>query len=147
MYVDRAFGRANVQQVYKSQRRSRSPPTDPKTIPTTVPGEGELFCCPYVVGIMAGSLLIVCRDIRGSKSSADLKGEDSCAFPRRINEEIGCKRDDVLKVDRAECKTSLGIIEPTAGRESGTGAILGGGVNLRAISRSRRPRNGIYLTL
>lgn len=83
---------------------------------------------------MAGSLLIVCRDIRGSKSFADLKGEDNCAFPRRINEEIGCKRDDVLKVDRAECKTSLGIIEPTAGRESGTGAILGGGVGGKPAS-------------
>lgn len=32
----------------------RKPATEPRTIPTTVPGEGPEFMEPYVVGIMVG---------------------------------------------------------------------------------------------
>ena len=35
-----------------SQRRRRKPPTEPRTIPTTVPGDGPELMLPYVEGII-----------------------------------------------------------------------------------------------
>lgn len=41
-------------QVYISQRQIKNPPTEPRTMPTTVPAEGPELIEPYVVGMMLG---------------------------------------------------------------------------------------------
>ena len=93
-------------------------------MPTIVPGEGELFCCPYVVGIILGLLLAVCREIRRVRSPVSFEGEDRWTFLLWKIVEIGCKIVVVLEATKAECATSLGNVETPENSEIGIGAMF-----------------------
>lgn len=135
--VDSVAERLMVKHVYKSQRRSRNPPTEPKTMPTIVPGDGELFCSPYVVGIMLGSLIVVCRDVRRVKIFANFGGEGSLEFLGWRNVEIDFKSVVVLKVNEAECQVSLDI-ELGKSRGSRIGAMFDNKIYERRYARGCR---------
>lgn len=88
-----------------SQRIKRNPPTDPRTMPTTVPGAGPLFSWPYVVGIMPGVDWSFERDWR------DLRGCGSAILRTRVvRREVG----DVVVMEERGVRGGRGAIAARA---------------------------------
>lgn len=92
-------------------------------MPAMVPGEREVSCSPYVVGMILGSPLAACRETRRVNIWATFDGEGSCPFLGWGNGEMGCARVVVLEVSSTECERSLGIAEWSEGGENRTGAM------------------------